>query len=145
MTSEFLIESAVLTHPGRKRPHNEDFVAFFEAERPDELRRSGRLYLEADGVGGAAKGEGPSHYAVEKLLYVYYNDPDPGVGGRLKRAMRQAGNDIYDHTERSGQGTRMATTMVAAVVREGTLTVANVGDSRAYLIRGGRATQLTRD
>jgi protein phosphatase len=145
MTSEFLIESAVLTHPGRKRPQNEDFAAFFEPERPDELRRSGRLYLVADGVGGAAKGERASQYAVEKVLYEYYRDPDPDVGARLKRAMRQAGNDIFDHVERSGQPTRMATTMVAAAVREGRLTVANVGDSRAYLIRGGSAAQLTRD
>jgi protein phosphatase len=59
--------------------------------------------------------------------------------------MRKAGNDIYEHAERNEIPARMATTMVAANIRNGVLTVANVGDSRAYLVRGGGARQLTRD
>lgn len=145
MSINLSVESAVLTHPGRKRSHNEDFVAFFEPDDPQERERSGCLYLVADGVGGAARGERASQYAAEKVLYAYYHDPDPDLGARLRRAMRQAGNEIYQHMERTGDGARMATTLVAAAIRGNSLVVANVGDSRAYLIRDSTARQITRD
>lgn len=139
------IKSAVLTHPGRKRPHNEDFVAFFEPSDPAELTQSGRLYIVADGVGGEAKGEKASQYAAQKVLFDFYNNPDPDLGARLGRALRNAGNEIHEHVAQSELPRRMATTMVAAVVREDLLTIANVGDSRAYRIRNGQAHQITRD
>jgi len=139
------VTSAVLTHPGRKRPHNEDFVAYYEPESYNEWADKGCLYIVADGVGGAAKGEKASQFAAQDVLFRYDNDADPDPGARLRRALRAAGNAIYDHAERSGNFTRMATTMVAAVVRSDRLTVANVGDSRAYLIRSGNVHQITTD
>ena len=145
MSDEFKIESAALTHLGRKRRNNEDFVAFYEPDQPHELSESGRLYIVADGVGGAAKGEKASQYATQKVLYEFYNDNDPDLGERLRYAMRGAGNDVYKHIGKSGVPVKMATTMVAAAIRKGLLTVANVGDSRAYLIRDGRVKQITRD
>jgi protein phosphatase len=145
MTDEFLVTSAVLTHPGRKRRNNEDFVVFYEPDKPEVMQASGRLYIVADGVGGAAKGEQASQYAAQQVRFQFYSDPDPDVGERLHRALRKAGNDVYNHVQQSEQFTKMATTMVAAVVRDNQLTVANVGDSRAYLVRGGKAQQITRD
>ncbi len=145
MSSDFMIESHIDTDPGRKRPNNEDAFAYFEPDQPEELAQSGRLYIVADGVGGAAKGEKASLYAAQKVLYEFFNDNTTDVGERLKRVMRQAGNDIYEHTQRSDVPVKMATTMVAASLRNGQLTVANVGDSRAYLIRNGQAEQITRD
>jgi protein phosphatase len=99
----------------------------------------------ADGVGGASLGERASQYAAQKVLQEYYLHPDMEPGARLSQFIRQAGNDIYDFAEKSSHLRRMATTMVAAVIRENTLTVANVGDSRVYLIRDGKAVQITRD
>ncbi|MBN2555458.1 MAG: serine/threonine-protein phosphatase [Anaerolineales bacterium] len=145
MSSILNVTSAVLTHPGRKRPHNEDFVAYYEPETYSEWAEKGCLYIVADGVGGAAKGEKASQFAAQDVLFRYDNDADPDPGARLRRALRAAGNAIYDHAERSGSFTRMATTMVAAVVRGDRLTVANVGDSRAYLIRSGNVHQITTD
>lgn len=145
MSPMLQLSSAVLTHPGRKRHHNEDFVAYYEPETYDEWVVNGAIYIVADGVGGEAKGERASQYAVQDVLYRYDNDPDPDLGARLGRAMRAAGNAIYDYAQRTGLGARMATTMVAAVVHGERVTIANVGDSRAYLIRGGQATQLTTD
>ncbi len=145
MSSDFMIESYIDTDPGRKRPNNEDAFAYFEPDQPEELGQSGRLYIVADGVGGAAKGEKASLYAAQKVLYEFFNDNTTDLGERLKRAMRQAGNDIYEHTQRSDVPVKMATTMVAASLRNGQLIVANVGDSRAYLIRSGQAEQITRD
>ncbi len=138
------IQSSALTHPGRKRSSNQDFVTFFEPIDLQDLQASGNLYIVADGVGGAAKGDRASQYAAQKVLHDYYRHPQVEIGERLQASMRRAGNEIYSFAERSS-GFRMATTMVAAVVKEDKLTVANVGDSRAYLFRDGVAKQITRD
>ena len=130
--------------PGRKRPNNEDYATFFEPDDPAELADSGMLYIVADGVGGAYKGERASTYAAQKVLYEYYQHPQTPPADRLRTVIRAAGNEIYDYAE-SGAHARMATTMVAAVISGDQLTVANVGDSRAYLIRARQAYQITKD
>ncbi|MFC1996957.1 Stp1/IreP family PP2C-type Ser/Thr phosphatase [Chloroflexota bacterium] len=139
------INSALATDKGRRRPHNEDYIAFFEPNDPRELQTSGNIYIVADGVGGAEKGERASRFAVQKVLFEYYRYPDTDLRERLKNAMRQAGNEIFEFAAESARPKRMATTMVTAVIHDQTLTVANVGDSRAYLIRNGRIEQITRD
>jgi serine/threonine protein phosphatase PrpC len=63
----------------------------------------------------------------------------------LRDIFKKACRDINDYAERSERFTKMATTMVAAVVVKNTLFVANVGDSRAYRIRNGKVQQITRD
>jgi len=141
----FNISSAELTHPGRKRSVNQDYVASFEPTDWKDLNQSGRVYIVADGVGGASDGEKASLFAAKKVLAEYYSNPRVEPGERLRRLFRQAGNDLYDHAEQSPGYKRMATTMVAAVIHGNMLTVANVGDSRAFLIRGGQITQITRD
>ena len=67
----YLLTSARLTDPGRKRPNNQDFVEFFEPDDLDELKLSGNLYIVADGVGGASKGDRASQYAAQKVLCRY--------------------------------------------------------------------------
>lgn len=64
---------------------------------------------------------------------------------RLKAAMLAANSAIREHGQRPGRNKRMATTMVAAVIRGRVLTLANVGDSRAYLLRGDAIRQITED
>lgn len=140
----FQINAAPLTDTGRKRHHNEDWTVQFEPQSLEERTQSGCLYIVADGVGGAALGERASQYASQKVLYEYYHNPETPPAERLGQAMRQAGNEIYQYAEEQGQG-RMATTMVAAVILGDKLIVANVGDSRAYLLRDGVAHQITRD
>jgi len=144
MVQFYQLDAALLTHPGRKRGNNEDFVTHFEPDNPADLLSSGCLYLVADGVGGEALGERASRYAVQKVLYEYYRlELEPGE--RLRQAMQQANRDIYGYAEQNDRPIRMATTLVAAAIRGDALTVASVGDSRAYLIRDGRAQQVTRD
>jgi serine/threonine protein phosphatase PrpC len=143
--TELAIEAEFLTHVGRKRRHNEDFVDCFEPADPEELAHSGRLYIVADGVGGAADGEVASEYAVKKVLHEYYRSTEPDLGERLKAVIRAANADIFEHVQRRPELGRMGTTVVAAAVRDDELVVANVGDSRAYLIRNGEIHQITRD
>ena len=143
--AELAIEAELLTDVGRKRRHNEDFVDCFEPADPEELARSGRLYIVADGVGGAADGEVASEYAAKKVLHEYYRSTEPDLGRRLKAVIRAANADIFEHVQRRPELGRMGTTIVAAAVRDDELVVANVGDSRAYLIRNGDIHQITRD
>jgi protein phosphatase len=138
------LESAGLSNPGRKRQNNEDFIALFEPEDSDELRASGCLYIVADGVGGAIRGEKASRYAAQKVLFEYYRHPELSPHERLRESMCQAGNDIYNYAQ-DNHDSPMATTMVAATIKGDTLTIANVGDSRAYLIRGKKVEQITHD
>ena len=137
-------QSASLSDRGRRK-NNEDFAAFFEPADPGELKDSGSLYIVADGVGGAAKGERASQFAAQKVLYEYYQPENIDLEPleRLRLILERANDEIYDYA--SQNNTRMATTIVAAVVRAGFLYVANVGDSRAYLIRDGAAQQINRD
>jgi protein phosphatase len=105
-------------------------------------------------VGGAAKGERASQFAAQKVLFDYYqpSEPDPDLPdqpvlieplGYLRAILQRVNEEIYDYAFQNEM--RMATTIVAAVVREGFLYVANVGDSRAYLTRDGIAKQINRD
>ncbi len=140
----YQLHAAKRSDQGR-RANNEDFVDLFEPDDLDELRASGCLYLVADGVGRASQGERASRYAVMKVLYEYYHHPEVEPGERLNQALRLASRDIYEYAEGSGRPTRMATTLVAAAILGDRLIVANVGDSRAYLIRNGLARLLTDD
>ncbi len=139
------VELALLSDPGRKRPNNEDYVAFFEPADLREREVSGCLYIVADGVGGASKGEKASQYAAQRVLFEYYQNQHLSPEERLEEAMLQANRDIYQYSETAGEHQRMGTTLVAAVVRKSTLVVANVGDSRAYLIRDNQIWQISRD
>lgn len=127
-------------NPGKRRKYNEDFVAWYEPTEQSEISASGYLYILADGVGSASEGERASQYAAQKVLHEYYQQTDSEPCERLRKLMTQASEEIYNYTEQSGRFRRMATTMVAAVVHAGKLTVASVGDSRVYLIRDGAST-----
>ncbi len=144
-----IVKSHATSNQGQRRKNNEDAIAFFEPSDPAELRNCGCLYIVADGVGGAARGERASQYAAERAVYEYYQSAEGEVSylpeplGDLSAILQRVNEEINDFA--SARGTRMATTIVAAVVRGEYLYLANVGDSRAYLIRNSVATQLTRD
>ncbi|MCZ7662822.1 MAG: Stp1/IreP family PP2C-type Ser/Thr phosphatase [Thermoleophilia bacterium] len=119
------------SHVGLVRRQNEDsFVA-----------RDG-LYAVCDGMGGAQAGEVASETACRIVLSV-----DPGKDARqeLSRAVRESNRDIREQSYRDAAMQGMGTTLTAAAVREETLTIAHVGDSRAYRLRDGRLEQLTQD
>jgi protein phosphatase len=140
------VEASIRTDPGRVRDHNEDYVAYHEPAGPDDEARHGWLYLVADGVGGAEAGEIASQYACERTLAHYLNgEPPQSWARRLQAAMEAANSDLRRLATTAENGRRMATTMVAAVLHDGQASIANVGDSRAYVLRDGRLWQITRD
>lgn len=111
------------------------------------LESNGLLIAVADGMGGYQRGEVASQIAVETLREVYYESPlgENETPDRLKRAFRSANERIFEDGSAEGQQNMMGTTLVAAVIKDNDLTIANVGDSRGYLIRANRATQVTQD
>ena len=145
MKTIFQLSAAQGTHTGRKRSHNEDFVGYFEPTEERLLISSGCLYVVADGVGGGAWGERASRYAVQTLLYEYYRRADVPPAERLVQIIQEINSAIYSYSQTEAAGRAVATTLVAAVVWYDQLIVANVGDSRAYLVRDRRAEQITHD
>ena len=131
---------------GAVREQNED--ALYVADpMVDPVPDNGLLLALADGMGGYQRGEVASQLAIETLREVYYAEPvgPTDIPQRLKRAFRTANERIFAGGSAAGEENMMGTTLVAAVIRGVDLTVANVGDSRAYLVRAKRATQGTRD
>jgi serine/threonine protein phosphatase PrpC len=134
------------TDIGRRREHNEDCLAIYHhPELQEEIDSRGTLLIVADGMGGYAAGEVASRTAVEAVLNAYYGDLSGGVTESLTRAVRQANRAVLEEANRDADHAGMGTTLALAVVWSGQLAVANVGDSRVYLIRDGRIAQISRD
>ena len=132
------------SHIGMRREINEDNFAIPEGIDPRTLARKGMLYIVADGMGGHEAGDTASRMATRTVMREYYSDPSPDVTQSLKRAIQIANAEIYNEAQ-SPEYEGMGTTLVAAVLKGDRLFVANVGDSRAYLIHGQRIKQITRD
>jgi serine/threonine protein phosphatase PrpC len=130
---------------GRLRSSNADFV-FFATQpgsnlAPSVLEGRGYLFAVADGVGDGEGAREAARLLVEELVRAYYARGDENLAEMLREAIREA-NTRATQKLRSPQG---AATLVAAVLKQDLLYLANVGDSRAYLLRGGQARQLTHD
>jgi serine/threonine protein phosphatase PrpC len=139
------LDTGQFSHAGRRRRNNEDWLGTFQPEDPERLARKGIVFLVADGMGGHQRGEMASRRAVDQVIRAYYDDPSADVAQSLKRAVELANADLHAAAVRDQDGRRWGTTLVAAVVRHDELWIANVGDSRAYLLRRGKLQQLSED
>lgn len=146
IVDELTVRVGAATDTGPVREQNEDAVLISEPD-PKMLENNGLLLAVADGMGGYQRGEVASRIAVDTLKEVFYESPlaENEIPDRLKKAFRTANERIYEDGSAEGQQNMMGTTLVAAVVKDNDLTLANVGDSRGYLIRAGRANQITQD
>ncbi len=136
---------AKLSDVGRTRDHQEDFVDYLIPEDLQSRQRKGVLYVVADGMGGHNAGEVASRGAVERIIHEYYNSPVDDVPTSLVQAIQNANRMIHQQAQASPAQSGMGTTAVAAVIRGRELYIANVGDSRAYMIRNGQIKQITVD
>jgi len=124
---------AAETDKGVVRPDNEDALLI-----------SLPLVVVADGVGGHNAGEVASALAVDVLTEWKPRLTKRG-GRRLRNAALDANQRIYTRAQQDATLLGMATTLTAAWIDAGTCTIAQVGDSRAYLLRDGELQQLTED
>jgi serine/threonine protein phosphatase PrpC len=141
----FDLVAVKLSDVGQARPHNEDYVEYFTPSDPQQLKNRGSLYLVADGMGGHQAGEVASKGAVELVIANYYGDTSRDAATSLVRAFHTANQQLHTQSETDLSKKGMGTTLVAAAVLGRQVYVANVGDSRAYLINSRGITQITED
>jgi serine/threonine protein phosphatase PrpC len=145
-----MLEAYGQTDVGRRRKLNEDsFVVDSETN----------LYSVCDGMGGHNAGEVASQMAIEALesfikrshrekeiTWPYGLDVNLSFdGNRLKTAIKLANKKVFKAADNKEEYTGMGTTVVAVLVSENVMTVGSAGDSRVYLLRDGKLSQLTRD
>ncbi|PYU52802.1 MAG: Stp1/IreP family PP2C-type Ser/Thr phosphatase [Acidobacteria bacterium] len=144
------IASGGVTDVGRVRSNNEDCFKIVEPLQ---------LFVLSDGMGGEAHGEIASAMAVETVVkhcLDFEANPAAKVVGavepnwsartkRLSTAVHLANRNIFKSAEANDEQRGMGATLTAVWIDDARLSVAHVGDSRAYLLRGGGLLQLTRD
>ncbi len=144
------IVSGGVTDLGRVRTNNEDCFRIVE---------SLNLFVLADGMGGEAHGEVASALAVETIVKhcmdaqtdfaaTMLGNAEPTWSEKTKRltsAVHLANKNIYDAAEAHPEQHGMGATVTTAWIDGSKLSIAHVGDSRAYLLRSGNLQQLTSD
>jgi serine/threonine protein phosphatase PrpC len=135
------IESGGLSVIGPVREDNQDSIQLPDGE---QAVTSGVLFAVADGMGGYAHGGVASLLALESFSSTLIAQNGAPISKTLYRGVEAANLNVYQKAQKLGAG-RMGTTLTAAYVLGDILHLTHVGDSRAYLIRDGRATCLTAD
>ena len=172
-TSRVRTDIAALTHPGA-RPNNEDAYVVYRigrfmervssnlpvADLPERYDDSGHLMIVGDGVGGAAGGEVASRTALLSLVGEIVRSPkwalkldDPATRENEISELVERSRAYLQHMhaairERQARDPRyegMGTTFTSAYLVGGDLFIMHVGDSRAYVLRGGRLIRITHD
>jgi serine/threonine protein phosphatase PrpC len=144
------IQAGARTDLGRVRKNNEDCY---------EIEPALNLYVLSDGMGGQAHGEVASKLAVQTIVThcqqaensratPIFGEPQPDVSERTNRltsAIHLANRKVYEAAAANAEQNGMGATIVAAWIEGQRLSLAHVGDSRAYLLRAGSLDQLTAD
>ncbi len=132
------------SHPGRSGKNNEDYYGIFSV-----ATSGGECVVAAvaDGIGGSVGGEQASRQTIAAISQ-FLKDQHyvaTSLGQRLDQAIRLANHAVYEKSQTEPALLGMGTTIVAAALDSDRLYIVHAGDSRAYLVRGGRAYQLTLD
>ena len=131
------------TDVGSVRPENQDDY------RAGELNSDAAWGLVCDGMGGARGGREASMSACDVIEHSFHEQYAQCLPGDeetfLKRALTGANRFVFQKASREEELAGMGTTAVCALVRGGNAFICHAGDSRAYLVRDGRLTQLTHD
>ncbi len=128
------------TSVGRIRPSNEDSYFVSPPESSDMV-----LAVVADGMGGHNAGEIASGKAVSILKKNVQEGNGENPRDILIRAVEKANREIYEMSIKESKFSGMGTTITACIADDNRVTAAQVGDSRLYLIREGKITQITKD
>ncbi len=130
-----------ITDVGKRREINEDYT--YTSDKP--VGNLPNLFIVADGMGGHNAGDYASKHAVEKLVEVVENYTEEyDAENILQKAIDDANTYINKMSKKDTRLKGMGTTLVAVTVDENYVTVANVGDSRMYVINDF-ITQITKD
>jgi protein phosphatase len=132
---------------GKVRTNNEDAMGSFIPVSRHQARSHGYLFAVADGVGGMDLGEVASATAISVITEEFARaQAGTMLISLLPRLIQHANSAVHDCTlAPEYRGKQMATTLVACALRHDQAIVSHVGDSRCYLVRNGKAKQVTQD
>lgn len=136
-----MIKTFSLTDIGKKRKVNQDYV--YTSEQP--VGNLPNLFVVADGMGGHNAGDYASKVTVETMVQEAVSCFEKNPIMIMTKSIEAANEAIYQKSHESTEFEGMGTTVVAAVFIGGYLQVANVGDSRLYIINEKEIRQITRD
>lgn len=145
------IEAFGLTDVGTKRDANEDnFLCVDLSGKLVAVEEDFCFLAVADGIGGHLGGATASTLAVQTVRENILNRLEEGAGplvfkSLLEESFHSANHRIFEKASRENEYFGMGTTLVAAVLLGGKAFIANVGDSRAYHIRGNEISRISRD
>lgn len=150
-----LIETFGHTDIGKERLLNEDSYVCLRfsltpPKDPTDLEDSVFLVAVADGMGGHSGGEVASSLAIETLKETASSSLQnvnltPDMSSIMEDSFQEANRKIFQAASQDERLVGMGTTLVASLIFQGKAFIANIGDSRAYLIREQTLTQITRD
>ncbi len=135
------MQAYAFTDVGRYRSINQDYI--YSSTAP--VGSLDNLFIVADGMGGHNAGDYASRFAVENLVDFFGTKyPEKDIHGILKEGIRKMNRELYYKASSDPSLFGMGSTLVVATVKGNVLYVANIGDSRLYLLRE-RLEQVTRD
>lgn len=140
-------EIGAVTHLGRLRTNNEDAILASNITlAADSVYRNFALLMVADGLGGCPRGEEASKIAVDSVAgaVVSHLSGDAPIDDTLREAIQGANGAVLEYAQTHPESRGMGTTLVCALVEDGDIHLASIGDSRAYVV-GGTIRQVTRD
>lgn len=140
------LQAHLLSDVGCKRAKNEDSCMMCIPEPRGLAEKRGLLFAVADGMGGASAGEYASRMALQLLREAYYANEKDSVPKALELALAHANERVFEEAEVNPTYAGMGTTVSACVLLGDWVYIAQVGDSRVYLVRERSGIyQLTHD
>ncbi len=136
-----MIKTFSLTDIGKKRKINQDYV--YTSEMP--VGPLPNLFIVADGMGGHKAGDYASRCATETIVWSVLSADNESIVSILENAFKAANENILKKSLQEEDYNGMGTTLVAATLVDNKLWVANVGDSRLYVVNNKEIRQITRD
>lgn len=135
------MQAYAMTDVGRRRSMNQDYIYCTAAP----IGSLDNLFIVADGMGGHNAGDYASRFVVEKLIEFFeQKHPDKDVHSILKEGIRKVNRALYEEASSDAALWGTGSTLVLATIKGSVLYVANIGDSRLYLLRD-ELEQITRD
>lgn len=136
-----MLKTFSVTNIGRKRKLNQDYV--YTSEGP--VGNLPNLFIVADGMGGHNAGDYAAKLAVTTMVEEIALSAEEDPKALLLMAVEKANAMVKGSAGKAPELEGMGTTVVAACCRGRSLSVANVGDSRLYVVGGHKIRQITRD
>lgn len=130
-----------VTDIGQKREMNQDFVYC----NTESIGMFPNLFIVADGMGGHKAGDFASRFAVEEFVRLVSKQEQKTLIQTMEEAIRETNEGLITQAKNNADLQGMGTTFVAATIVDRELYIANIGDSRLYVVGQDKLTQITQD